>query len=170
MRKGKHWQFVVLLVAMGMLMGAVPVFAADATTKAMPWMAQGKGLMRAQGGMLQVIAEFLGLEPQQVVAQRQEGKSMVQIGESAGKTEKELVEKVVATRQDSLAQLVKENKITQEQADQCATDMEARITANLNRTTTGPAWAKGDQDNNRVRKNVKTKRGFGYQGGSASAR
>ncbi|KKM10877.1 hypothetical protein SY88_11295 [Clostridiales bacterium PH28_bin88] len=163
MRKKRFLVTVSLLLTMGMLLTAVPAFAADATSGVGPWNGLRMGLGRVQGGMLAIIADFLGLEREQVITQRQEGKSMVDIAEAVGVNERQLVDKVVAVRQDNLAQLVEDGRMTQEQADLCNETMQTRIETNLNRTTVGPPWATAGQAFGRGRGDRVMQRGFGTQ-------
>lgn len=103
----------------------------------------GMHLGRAAGGMIGFIADLLGMKPEEVIAERQAQKSLVQIAGEKGISEQELLDKVLESRKTRIDQLVKDGRITQEQADLAVKNMTERLKVNLNRTTVGPAGGPG---------------------------
>lgn len=131
---------MAVTLALGALLSSAPVFAADAESTTAPWGCLRMGIGRANGGMVASIAQLLGLDLSEVIAQRQQGKSMLEIAASNGMDSRELLDAVMAARKDLIQQLVADEKLTKEQADICRATMEKRIEANLNRTTIGLTW------------------------------
>jgi hypothetical protein len=94
------------------------------------------------GGMDDVIAKLLGMTEEQIQAQRQAGKSLVQIAAPKNVSEDALIKAIVADRKADLDKLVADKKITQAQADLMLTQMKDRVKSMVNRTTVGPPdWA-----------------------------
>lgn len=143
--KAKKWIAGALSVAAlgGMLYIGQPAvsYAADSpTTVTNTWQkGAGLGMGRVQNSMLDFISTLLGMEKTAVLEERQAGKSMVSIAESKGVNEETLVNKVVEQRKAIIDQRVKDGTMTEEQAQLCEEEMDARIKSNLNRTTVGPA-------------------------------
>ena len=128
-----------LILTTLLVVGAPSVLlAADNTTSL------GLGIGRLYGNMITVVADFLGMTPDDIRTERREGKSITEIASDKDVSQDELIEAIVGARQDNLQDAVENEKITQEQADFCLEQMEERITANLERTETGrPAWGRG---------------------------
>ncbi len=103
----------------------------------------GAAIGRVQGSMNEVISNLLGMDRTEIIKERQSGKSMVDIAQTKGVDENKLVDTIMENRKDVIDQRLKEGAITQEQAQYCEDNMEQRIKANLNRTTTGPANGQG---------------------------
>jgi len=84
------------------------------------------------------VTGLLGLTPEQICEQRQDGKSLAQIAESQGVSEEALVDAILTCRQDSLQQMVESGRLTQEQANLRLEVMEQNIVKAINRTAIGP--------------------------------
>jgi len=131
------------LVVGGLLLTAIPatIFAADttATTPAVVQTMQRYGVRLGQtfGSMRDSIAKFLGIDTTTLMTERQSGKSLAQIAQEKGKSETDLVNYIVNERTAQLDQLVKDGKITKEQADLAKSQMTERVKANINKTTVG---------------------------------
>jgi len=98
----------------------------------------GMGIGRANGGMSGATAQLLGISQSDLIAARQSGKSLVQIASEKGISEQKLIESITAQRSAQIDQLVKDGKMTQDQASLCKQQMTERIKANINRTSVGP--------------------------------
>jgi hypothetical protein len=98
----------------------------------------GMHLGRTGVNMRDTIANFLGLDRSQVIAERQAGKSMVQIAKEQGKSEAELYDFVFNQRKAQIEQLVATGRISAETAAAHETIMKERIKQNMNRTEVGP--------------------------------
>jgi hypothetical protein len=85
------------------------------------------------------VATFLGMTQEQIQAERLAGKSLVQIAQSKGKTEAQLVSTILAAKRADLDQAIADKTITQAQADLMYQNMQAQVPQMVNRTTTGPA-------------------------------
>ena len=93
-----------------------------------------------QGGIIynQSVTDLLGLTPQEIQEQRQEGKSLAQIAADRGVSEEDLINAILADRKEILQEKVAAGIITQEQADQRLEIMKENLTEAVNRTTIGP--------------------------------
>jgi hypothetical protein len=86
----------------------------------------------------ETVSELLGLTPEEIQAQRHEGKSLVEIAAAQGVSEDVLVEAILAAKKEAIEQKIEAGTLTQEQADLCFQQMEQRISQSVNRTTCGP--------------------------------
>jgi polyhydroxyalkanoate synthesis regulator phasin len=80
------------------------------------------------GGLdLSVAAEALGVTEEELRAAGEDGKTLADVAAEQGVEQGVLVDALVAAAQERLATAVEEGRITQEQADDRAEDLEARI-------------------------------------------
>ncbi len=86
----------------------------------------------------ETLQKLTGMKPEDVQAQRQAGKSVVQIAKEKGVAEDAVVKEVLAARKASLDEAVKAGRITQERADYMLNNMTENVKDGLNRTETGP--------------------------------
>ncbi|MFX4262364.1 hypothetical protein ACOBQJ_09180 [Pelotomaculum propionicicum] len=140
--KIKNWlaSAVVLALLGGVLLVGVPAvkaFAAGNQSGGKAGLGYCLKMGRNFGGMSANLAEFLGISQEDLKAERQSGKSMVQIASEQGVSEQELVDYVIGQRSAQIDQMVSDGKITQEQADQHKQLMTERVKENLNRTDVG---------------------------------
>lgn len=99
----------------------------------------GQGL---GGGMDDAVTKLLGMTEEQIQAERQAGKSLVQIAAAKNIEEDALINAIMADKKADLDKMVADQKITQTQADQMLTQMKDRVKLMVNRTTVGPPdWA-----------------------------
>ncbi len=94
-------------------------------------------------GIDDAVTQLLGMTGEQIQAQRQAGKSLVQIAASKNISEDALINAIVADRQNTLQQMVTSGTLTQAQADQRLAYMKQQIKQNVNRTTVGPPANRG---------------------------
>jgi hypothetical protein len=95
----------------------------------------GFGHGHGPGDDLQAAATYLGTTVDALVTQLQSGKTLAQIANAtSGKSAAGLVDALVAAEKAELAQAVKDGELTQAQADQLATGLTARATAQVNGT------------------------------------
>ena len=86
----------------------------------------------------ETVSALLGLTTEEIQAQRQEGKSLVEIAAAQGVSEDTLVEAILAAMQEAIQEKVEAGILAEEQADLMFQQMEQRIIEALNRTTIGP--------------------------------
>jgi len=85
------------------------------------------------GDALAAAATYLGISQSALIAQLQSGKTLAQVAEATGgKSTAGLVAALVAAEQAELAAAVKAGSLTQAQADQIASGLQARVTALVN--------------------------------------
>ena len=140
-------------VAAGVLAAASigTAFAADPTPgplgtrgpAAGPAGAVCQGIGRGFSSLSDALQKLAGISPEEVQAERQAGKSAVQIAAEQGVTEEALVDEVLANRSAALDEAVQAGRITQERADFMLDNMTGRITEGLNRTSVGPNGPRG---------------------------
>jgi hypothetical protein len=128
---------LVGLLALGL---AVPALAAD--TDAAPGGAWG-GICRGTGAVAGAISELLGLSSDEIAAERQAGKSLVDIAAGKDVSKDELVTALLGPRKAAIAQAVADGKISQERADLMLENMEARITERVSDPAVGPRGGAG---------------------------
>ena len=112
---------VTLFVFVG-LFSVGSVFAQTATppvaeTPTTPWGGAWGRICSGAGVVSDAIAELLGLTPEEIQAERQDGKSLSDIAEAQGVTDEALSEAIVAARSEAIEQAVTEGTLTRERAD-----------------------------------------------------
>lgn len=126
------------------------------------------GGMPTWAGMVDEVAELLGMTEAEIQAERQAGKSLVEIAAAKDVTEATLVQTILAARQVELDKLVVAGTLTQAQADQMLETMKTRVTDMVRSTDVGPAWGRGVQGSSQgVRQGMggRGMMGRGAQGG-----
>jgi len=71
----------------------------------------------SEGGMITVAADLLGMTPQELLTELQEGKTLLAVAEEHGVTAEQLVDAFIAVRAERLQAAVDAGRLTQEQAD-----------------------------------------------------
>lgn len=144
--KSKKW---IIAVVIGLLLVGVVAQATMAAPRRAGWgpggmMGGGYGMMGGMmgggmmgGNMLNVIADAIGMDANDVYTLRSEGKSFYEIAKSKGVSEKDLLNKVIAVRKQYLDQAVKDGYLTQANADLMLQAMTERIGFHLSATTGG---------------------------------
>ena len=150
---------IVATLAVGMLLGALVMgtaFAAGPTpTPGIPGSGFGRGGMMGQGqgygammggeyGFEDEVLALFGMTREQLIVERQAGKSLLQIAEARGKTEQQLVSTILAGKHADLDKLVAAKTLTQAQADLMYQNMQQTVPQAVNSTTTGPMWGNGN--------------------------
>ena len=118
------------LVSNGTLTQAQADSVASSLAESMP-PRRGPGGGRGGGIDLEVAAETLGLTVEELRAQSRAGRTLAQIADAQGVSQDDLVAALVEAAEARLAQAVTDGRLTQEQADARAADLEARITEKL---------------------------------------
>lgn len=131
---------IALLVGGFLAVGTVPALAAgfgngNGNGKGV---CSGSGIGRNSGSLAATVADVLGISRNDLAAARQAGKSLNDIAAEKGVGPDQLADSVLAKRQQNLAQALQDQKITQEQYNQCVQQMKDNIEKNLARTATGP--------------------------------
>jgi hypothetical protein len=100
---------------------------------------------RANGGagfgyqtMTNAVSKLLGMSADDIHAARDAGQSLVQIAQSKGKTETDLINALMAERKAAIEARVKAGTLTQAQADAALKLMTERIKQAVNRAEHGP--------------------------------
>jgi hypothetical protein len=144
MRKNLKWLIAVIAAGLLIVAIAIPVLAAG------PNGTGGSGLTGyaiggCQGsgaGIDEAVVALLGMSREEIQAERQGGKSLVQIAYGKGVSEETLITTILAEKQEALKELVAAGTITQELAEQRLVQMRERVQLAVNRTTVGPPeWA-----------------------------
>lgn len=78
-------------------------------------------------------ASVLGITAEELRTQREAGKTLAQIAAAEGMSKATLIDKLVAAAKAQLAADVKAGRLTQAQADQISSGLEARITEKVDR-------------------------------------
>jgi hypothetical protein len=102
------------------------------------------GMVSGEMGMEDEVLALLHMTREQVVVERQAGKSLVQIAQAKNVTEQQLVNTILAAKRADLDKLVTDGKLTQAQADLMYQNMQQTVPQAVNRTTTGPMWGNGN--------------------------
>ncbi len=89
----------------------------------------------------ETVSDLLGLTPEEIQAERQEGKSLVEIAAAQGVSEDELVEAIMAAEEEAIQQAVGAGICIEEEAEQHLQRMEQRIRQAVNWTGSGSAEA-----------------------------
>lgn len=113
------------------------------------WMQGGmRGGMVGDVGMEDEVLALLGMTREQVIVERQAGKSLVQIAQAKNVTEKQLVDTILAAKKAEMDKLVADGKLTQARADYMLENMKQSVTEAVNRTTLGGVRGKGNANPN----------------------
>jgi hypothetical protein len=129
----KKMVIVIGTVALAAALGLFAVGTASAQGPATaPNRNPGTPLSEAWGRVCQgagvisdAVSELLGLTPEEIHAQRAEGKTLSEIADEEGVTDQELIDAIVAGREAAIAQAVKDGRMTQAQADWMLAKMKA---------------------------------------------
>ena len=99
----------------------------------------------AWGGQatLDAVSKLTGLSVTDIQAERQDGKSLSQIAQSAKVAKDKLVATILAAKKAVLDGLVKAGTLTQDQAGIMLDNMQDRVSTAVDRTETGPANGRG---------------------------
>jgi hypothetical protein len=82
-------------------------------------------------GLIDALAELTGLEPADLNAELQEGKTLLEVADAHGVSAEQLVEAALAYRAEVLQQRVEAGYLTQEQADGMLDHMEEEMIEHL---------------------------------------
>jgi len=159
--------FVVTLVAaltVTALGGAGLAFAQEPTPPDSGYGCCGWGMRGGRGGgwgwhgmgLMDALAELTGMEPADLYAELQEGKTLLEVAQDHGvSSAEELVETALASRAEVLQQRVEAGYLTQEQADwmlehmrqEMLEHLEAGVSPDFNPSTSSGhrCWRFGDQ-------------------------
>lgn len=130
-----------LMVAVLSLGVAVPAFAATtATTQTPGW---AGGVCRGTGAVADAVAEFLGLTPEAIAAERAAGQSLADIAKDQGKDTGGLVQTILSAKQGQIQEAVADGKLTQERADAMLKTMTERVTERVADPAMGPRGGNG---------------------------
>jgi hypothetical protein len=149
-------RFIVAAILVGALVALIggTALAADPTTPpapatgTCPYGAAGAGGMMGGGrpewaGQPDEVATSLGMTAAEIQAERQSGKSLVQIAGAKNITEDALISTILNARKAKLTKLVDAGKLTQAQADLMIQNMTSRVKTMAERTGVGPAFGQG---------------------------
>lgn len=94
-----------------------------------------------QNSLVAIVAETLGIEQADLVAQLQDGETLADV---AGDQVDEIVDALLAARADMIAAQVENGRLTQEQADLVLETMKSEITEHLNSPFSPRGFGLGD--------------------------
>lgn len=149
--KKRGLNLIVVALSLLLLVGLVTSASAANGTGNSPNGPERTGIVAGQKQnqiALRVVADLTGMDAADVRSLRQEGKSLAAIAKSQGISEQTLINEITASRTATLDQLKADKKITDEQYQNCLTNMQARVKSNIERTTTGPG--NGQYQNKRM--------------------
>jgi len=86
------------------------------------------------------VATLLGMTQAQIQAERQSGKSLVQIASPKGIGEDQLISTILEAKKADLAKLVAAGTLTQAQMDYMVQRMQTQVKVMVERTSVGPAF------------------------------
>jgi len=92
----------------------------------------------AQASAPTIVADLLGMTASEIQAERQAGKSLVEIAAAKGVSEDKLVAEIIADRQAQLDARVKAGTLSEEQEQLMLERMQTQVKAAVERTTVGP--------------------------------
>jgi len=98
----------------------------------------GRQRMGWSGPLVTRVANILKMSVEDVIAQRQAGKSFAEIAQEKGMSEADLLAALVAEVKSSVESLVASGNMTQAQADRVLANVEANLKAAITRTAVGP--------------------------------
>jgi hypothetical protein len=120
--------------------------------------------------LLALVAERLGLTRTDLIAELQDGQALAEVITAHGGNPEEIVDAFLAARSESLAELVANGQITQEQADEWLATMKENTTARLNEAWTSRGRGNGagfvDEDGDGVCDNCGAGQGQGRGNGA----
>lgn len=156
----KRWGILAALLLVGVLgVGAVSRVMAEETPPSNEWLQQmwqychgtngSGGMMGAYGGMMggygmlgagatTEVAKLLGISAQDLLTERQSGKSIFQIAQAKGFSEQQVLDAALAPYKDELALRVKYRSITEDQVAQLVKLQEDRLRLAFSATNTAP--------------------------------
>jgi hypothetical protein len=148
MRVGRKTLIVTIVLAALALaaVAVVPAIAAAGRGGSGQGLMMGRSVVdgSAVGGVCQGaglgaedLTGLLGMTAEEIVAERQAGKSLAQIAEGEGVKRADLIKAILDSRKAGLDQAVKDGRITQAQADQMIEQMTARVDAMVDETAVG---------------------------------
>lgn len=143
--KRKLPKFLVLALVIILITGLAASVSAATDSNSGQNLAQQclqQGRQRAQTA-LNALSDLTGLSIADIRNQRAEEKSLASIAEDKGVSEQALIDKIAAERKAALDQLKADGKITEDQYQACIANLEARVKANVERTTIGPNGGQG---------------------------
>ena len=76
------------------------------------------------GVVSEAISSLLGMTPEEIYAERSEGKTLSDLAEEKGITDQQLIDAMLAGRKEAVNQAVTDGRLTQEQADWMLKKME----------------------------------------------
>ncbi len=148
MRKRKKMILIAVLAGPPALAVAAPALAAatNTTAPAASSTATCGGYGRGNGFGAQMsteIAAALKMDPTALQAERQAGKSLAQIAQAQGVSTDTLTAAMLDAHKATVANAVKDGRITQAQADLMLQNMSSRVAERINDTATGPFGGSG---------------------------
>jgi len=146
------WIIGVIVAGLLVMAFAIPALAAGPTPTPTPnssgvgpgWGGgYGHGMGYGVGGIDDTVTKLLGMTAEQIQAERQSGKSLVQIASSKTISEDVLINAILVDRKADLQKLVDAKTITQDLANQRLEFMKTQIKTMVERTTVGPPDNRG---------------------------
>ncbi|MDD2586235.1 MAG: hypothetical protein PHT79_04780 [Syntrophomonadaceae bacterium] len=137
MKKSKLFKVSMLLMLGVFLLGAAVPAMADATNTAAAPNGPGNSFQQKAQNMVKTLGDLTGMDINDIRAERQAGKSILDIAKEKGVSEDALAAKITGQNQARLKDRLDNGTITQDQYNQCLQNMDQRVKERLERTTTG---------------------------------
>ena len=141
MRKRTAITFVIAALVAGVVLGsfgiATAATSAGSSATAGARLRLGTTVKAAQATLADIVAKLTGKTVAQVREERAAGKSFADIASANGVSSSKVVSDTLAARKALLAELVKQGRITQAQADAALARMTTRLNARVTSTAAG---------------------------------
>jgi len=143
MNIGKKFLIGLVMVSLAFVTVAGISFAAEDKSANNPATSFVNGCRGFFGGAAEELSKLLGLKTEEIVEQRNSGKSLADIAKDQGVAQDEVVSTMLKARKELLDERVKAGIITQEQADLMLERMQSRITERVQDPAVGPGSGRG---------------------------
>ena len=118
----------ILALTLMLAIGVSSVMAADNSSNSAPFISRcGQSIQKGYGMMSDAITKLLGISQEQIQAEREAGKSIVEIAQEKNINEQTLIGSMLEARKQNLQEAVSNGYLTQEQADERLEWMKERI-------------------------------------------
>lgn len=138
MNIGKKFLISLVMVSLAFVTVAGISFAAEDKSTSNPATSFVNGCRGFFGGASEELSKLLGLKTEEIVEQRNSGKSLADIAKDQEVAEDKVVSAMLEAKKELLDERVKAGVITQEQADLVLERMQSRITERIQDPTVGP--------------------------------
>jgi len=143
MNIGKKFLIGLVMVSLAFVTVAGISFAAEDKSTSNPATSFVNGCRGFFGGAAEELSKLLGLKAEEILEQRNSGKSLADIAKDQGVAEDKVVSTMLEAKKELLDERVKAGVITQEQADLMLERMQSRITERIQNPAAGSGCGGG---------------------------